>query len=205
RNRLPRPGGRRHRRTHPGELLPALYDTDPDCPGVLLKVGTEGADHQVIVATELNNTPVDVQQLAPMIANTQDTLGAMPARWSADAGYCSATNLEHVKDLEAGGATEFFISTRRMKHDQPIPESPRGRIRADATPAERMARKLKTKKGRAVYARRKAIVEPVFGQLDTRQGKYVLLRGLQKASREWNLMAGCHNLLKLFSYRTATA
>ena len=58
-----------------------------------------------------------------------------------------------------------------------------------------MARKLKTKKGKAVYARRKAIVEPVFGQINTRQGKHVLLRGLEKASGEWKLMAGCHNLL----------
>ena len=54
------------------------------------------------------------------------------------------------------------------------------------------------------YARRKAIVEPVFGQINTRQGKHVLLRGLKKASAEWKLMAGCHNLLKLFSHRTAT-
>ncbi len=161
-------------------------------------------DHQVIVATELNNTAVDVQQLVPMVRNTQETLDAMPGKWSADAGYCSAANLEHVRDLEAGGGTEFFISTRRMKHGHPVPDSPRGRIPADATPAERMARKLKTKKGREVYARRKAIVEPVFGQIKTRQGKHVLLRGLQKASGEWKLIAGCHNLLKLFSHRTVT-
>lgn len=92
-----------------------------------------------------------------------------------------------------------------MKHGRPVPESPRVRIPANATLTERMARKLKTKKGRAVYARRKAIVELVFGQIHTRQGKHVLLRGLEKASREWELMAGCHNLLKFFSYRTSTA
>ena len=122
-------------------------------------------DHQVIIATELNNTAVDVRQLVPMVQNVRETLGAMPGKWSADAGYCSAANLEHVRDLEAGGSTEFFISTRRMKHGRPVPESPRGRIPADATLAERMARKLKTKKGKTVYARRKAIVEPVFGQI----------------------------------------
>ena len=162
-------------------------------------------DHQVIVATELNNTAVDVQQLVSMVKNTHDTLGAMPRRWSADAGYCSAGNLDHVKEFEAGGATGFFISTRRMKHNRPVPEAPRGRIPAEATLGERMARKLKTKKGRAVYARRKTIVEPAFGQINTRQGKHVLLRGVEKASGEWKLIAGCHNLLKLHSYRTATA
>lgn len=163
------------------------------------------SDHQVIVATELNNTPTDIEQLAPMVKNTQDTLEATPAKWSADAGYCSAGNLEYVNGLQTGGETEFFISTRRVKHGRPVPESPRGRIPADATPTERMARKLKTEKGRAVYARRKAIVEPAFGQISTRQGKHVLLRGLEKASREWELLAGCHNLLKLHSHRTGTA
>lgn len=163
------------------------------------------ADHQVIIATVLNNVAVDVQQLIPMVSHTTATVGAVPRTWSADAGYCSAANLEHVKDLETGGATEFFISTRRMKHGQSIPDSPRGRIPANATLGERMARKLKTKNGRAIYARRKAIVEPVFGQIHTRQGKHVLLRGLEKASREWELIAGCHNLLKLFSYRAQTA
>jgi len=65
-----------------------------------------------------------------------------------------------------------------------------------------MARKVKTKKGRAVYARRKAIVEPVFGQIHTRQGKFVLLRGMEQAAREWDLIAACHNLMKLQSMQT---
>jgi hypothetical protein len=62
-----------------------------------------------------------------------------------------------------------------------------------------MGRRLKTKNGHAVYARRKAIVEPVFGQIHTRQGKHVLLRGLDQAQHEWNLIAAAHNLLKLFT------
>ncbi|MET3165156.1 UNVERIFIED_ORG: hypothetical protein ABIB19_003588 [Arthrobacter sp. UYEF10] len=74
-------------------------------------------DHQVIVATELNNTAVDMQQLVQMVKNAQETLDATPRKWSADAGYCSAANLQHVKDLEADADTEFFISTRRMKHN----------------------------------------------------------------------------------------
>lgn len=163
------------------------------------------AHHQVIIATQLNNTVVDIQQLIPMIEHTQATVGAMPDTWSADAGYASKANLEHTRVLEGAGSTEFFISTRRIKHGQPVPESPRGRIPKDATVGERMARRLKTKKGRAVYAQRKAIVEPVFGQINTRQGKHLLLRGLEKASAEWELLAGCHNLLKLFSHRAATA
>jgi hypothetical protein len=61
-----------------------------------------------------------------------------------------------------------------------------------------MARKLTTNKGQAVYARRKAIVEPVFGQMHTLQNaKHLLLRGLEQARGEWQLLAACHNLRKL--------
>ena len=54
-----------------------------------------------------------------------------------------------------------------------------------------MARKLKTKAGKKAYARRKAIMEPVFGQIHTLQGKYLLLRGLEKAQLAWKLLAAC--------------
>lgn len=164
------------------------------------------ADHQVIVATELNNTGVDVQQLVPMLEKTREINGSLGGQFLADAGYCSAGNLEHVASLEetVAGRSEFFIATGRLKHGEQVPDVPRGRIPAQATGRERMGRKLKTKKGRAVYARRKAIIEPVFGQIHTRQGKHVLLRGLKQAQHEWNLIAGCHNLLKLFTFKGNT-
>ena len=165
------------------------------------------SDHQVIVVNTLNNVPVDVEQFQPLVEQARKILDILPGQVLADAGYCSNTNLEYVKDLEdaSGGRTEFFIATGRLKHGERIPNSPKGRIPADATLRERMSRKLKTKTGRAVYARRKAIVEPVFGQIHTRQGKFVLLRGLEQARNEWDLIAGCHNLMKLFSMRTQTA
>jgi transposase len=162
------------------------------------------ADHQVIIATQLTNIAVDVQQLTPMLEETRTNVGSLPAEILADAGYSSAKNLEYSKTIEdaSDGATRFFISTGRTKHGERIPDVPRGRIPADATQRERMGRKLRTKNGRAVYARRKAIVEPVFGQIHTRQGKRVLLRGLEQAQHEWNLIAGCHNLMKLFTMRS---
>jgi hypothetical protein len=61
-----------------------------------------------------------------------------------------------------------------------------------------MARRLRTKKGRADYARRKAIVEPAFGQMKVRQHAGQLrLRGLAGAQGEWTLHMICHNLRKL--------
>ncbi len=162
------------------------------------------ADHQVIIATRLTNIAVDVEQLSPTVEEIRSTVGSLPRQILADAGYSSAKNLAHAKTIAdaSDGTTEFFISTGRARHGERIPDVPRGRIPADATVRERMGRKLRTKNGRAVYARRKAIVEPVFGQIHTRQGKHVLLRGLGQAQDEWNLLAGCHNLMKLFTMRT---
>lgn len=66
-----------------------------------------------------------------------------------------------------------------------------------------MARKLRTTKGNAAYSRRKVIVEPVFGQMETTQGAgRLLLRGHEHARAEWRLLAAFHNLRKLFSYTT---
>ena len=74
---------------------------------------------------------------------------------------------------------------------------------ASNTPIQsRMARKLRSKKGSAIYAQRKAIVEPVNGQIKEARGlRRFLLRGLEKVDGEWHLIAATHNLLKLFRYR----
>ncbi|MFD8237166.1 transposase [Streptomyces sp. NPDC059696] len=72
---------------------------------------------------------------------------------------------------------------------------------ANATLKERMARKLRTKPGKTAYSRRKAIVEPVFGQIMTcQQGRQLLLRGEDGARGEWRLLAACHNLRKIFRH-----
>jgi transposase len=154
-------------------------------------------DSQVIVATDLTNCAGDVANLIPMTEQVSANTGQAPGEVIADAGYCSEENLEQAAGLGEQTGTQFFIATGRSKHDDPIPTSPRGRIPNSATLKQRMARKLTTKKGRATYARRKAIVEPVFGQIATLQGKHVLLRGLDNARDEWNLLAACHNLRKL--------
>jgi transposase len=90
-------------------------------------------DHQVIIATQLTNIAVDVQQLQPMLTETRTTVGSLPSEVLADAGYCSANNLEYIKAIEDAGGTTFFISTGRAKHGERIPDAPRGRIPADAT------------------------------------------------------------------------
>ena len=61
-----------------------------------------------------------------------------------------------------------------------------------------MRAKLQTEEGKAIYARRKVIVEPVFGHAkQARQFRHFSLRGLKKVTAEWTLVCLCGNLLKL--------
>ncbi|MGH3908632.1 MAG: transposase, partial [Pseudonocardiaceae bacterium] len=93
-----------------------------------------------------------------------------------------------------------FIATRRSQHSEPPPIAPRGRIPKHFSRRQRMARKLSTKAGQRHYARRKVIVEPVFGQIKECRGfRRVSLRGEANARAEWILITLVHNLGKLFS------
>jgi transposase len=157
---------------------------------------------QVIVACELTDCAADAPGLVPLLDQLEGNVAeAVPAldlegtELLADSGFYSEDNVETCQER----GLDPFIATGRLKHSQAPPPAPRGRIRKDATPKERMARKVRTKKGRAAYARRKAIVEPVFGQIQTVQnGRRLLLRGKPAARAEWRLHCACHNLLKLF-------
>mgnify|MGYP000235736536 CR=1 FL=1 len=155
---------------------------------------------QVIVACELSNEAPDARQLEPALDQLAGNLAAIGSELSgdatlaADAGYFSEENIT----ITSEHGLDPHIATGRFKHSEPPPPPPRGRIPKKATPKQRMARKLKTKKGRAVYSRRKAIVEPVFGQIDTVQnGRRLLLRGKAAARAQWRLTCAVHNLLKL--------
>ena len=155
---------------------------------------------QVILAAELTQCAADAGALPPMLDTLSETLAAagidtLPATLLADAGYFSEDNV--AATLQAG--IDPVFATGRLRHGQAIPPAPRGRIPAAATPKQRMARKARTKKGKADYARRKAIVEPVFGQIQTCQdGGRLRLRGKANADIEWHLHLFCHNIRKLF-------
>jgi transposase len=145
--------------------------------------------YQVILAHGLSNQPPDQEYFAPLLQAAVANCGAAPKKVSADAGYFS---IENVKVCEALGVSPY-ISVRRKAHD--------GRVRTRrVVPAQDAMRlKLESPDGRAVYARRKAIVEPVFGQMKGARGfRRLSLRGRQKAASEWGLVCLTHNLLKLF-------
>jgi transposase len=154
-------------------------------------------ENQVIVATDFAESGADnpafTEMLDQTVANTETT----PGETLADAGYFSEDNVDAARER----GTDPLIATGRLKHGETVPDAPRGRIPKNATPRQRMARKLRTKKGKAAYARRKVIVEPVFGQMKTTQGAgRLLLRGREAVRSEWRLLAACHNLRKLAGF-----
>ncbi|HEX9573944.1 MAG TPA: transposase, partial [Myxococcales bacterium] len=143
------------------------------------------------------NQPPDVEHLVPMLERVRENCGAMPLTTTADAGYFSEAN---VLAAQAMG-TDPHIATGRRKHDEPAPKV-RGRTPVSLSIKERMARKLRTLKGRAIYAKRKWVAEPVFGQIKAARGlRQLLLRGLDKARAEWAMISLTHNLLKLHAAR----
>jgi transposase len=155
---------------------------------------------QVIVVAELSDEAPDARQLGPALEQLDENLEAIAAEPPAgaallgDAGYFSEDNVR----ITAEHGLEPYLATGRFKHSEPPAPAPGGPIPKDATPKQRMARKTRTKKGRAVYRRRKAIVEPVFGQMDTTQdARRLLLRGKAAARAQWRFHCAVHNLLKL--------
>ena len=152
--------------------------------------------HQVIVATELTADATDTRSLPGLTDQVEANTGRRPKRLLADAGYQSDDNLAHLAER----GIDAYVAVKRDRHSAPRPAAPRGRIPARLTPRQRMARKLMTKRGRAHYARRKVIVEPVFGQVkEARRFRRFSLRGRTKVSAEWQLVCAVHNLGKLFT------
>lgn len=151
---------------------------------------------QVIVAVHVTQEPNDKQQVKPVVKEIEkNTDGTRPKKLSVDSGYFSEANCEHLtsKGIDA------YVATEKSKHSEKPPPLPRGRIPKNATVKERMARKLRTVRGRCTYAKRKQIVEPVFGQIKEVRGfRRFSFRGLANCHSEWELVCLTHNLLKLF-------
>ena len=152
-------------------------------------------EQQLIVGQAVTQETNDKKQLLPMIRTIAQQAGATPTQLLADAGYCSEANLTAIADT----AIDAYISTRKQTHGERSGPGPRGPLPKTATIVDRMTRKLQTKAGVAVYAARKGIVEPVFGQIkQARSFRQFLLRGFAKVQGEWSLVCTTHNILKLY-------
>lgn len=181
--------------------------TDPD--SVLMKT-SEGiqqaynaqcavdASSQVIVACAITNEGNDYDQLMPMLKLVEKNVGRKPKEVSADAGYCSETNLA---DLERYGVRGYIAPQNQLPGDLS------GRSRKQIKPgtlAWKMEQRLRKAGKRSRYRLRGQTVEPVFGIIKAVRGlRQFLLRGIKKVGLEWRLMCTVNNLLKLKAARTA--
>jgi transposase len=207
--------GRSPPATPPAEAVPATKDqinfTDPESR--IMKVSNKGWDqcgnaqavaneHQVILAADVTDQANDVRQVVPMADQARANLDAAGVEEAikamlGDSGFYSEANATAL----GGRKIDPYLATERLKHNEEVATAPRGRIPAGLSAKQRMARKLRTKKGRQMYARRKGMIEPVFGQLKQVLGfRQFSLRGLAAMRGEWRLMATVHNLLKLWRH-----
>jgi transposase len=217
--------GTKRRGREPGPIMETPADkaqsnfTDPELS--IMQTANKGWEYcgnaqasvdgacQIIVACDVTDQCNDKQQAAPMaertraqldaagIAPTADGTGARPLIPAAlDTGYFSEAA---VAAMEREGF-DPYIATERQRHHVAPPASAASAA-APATAKERMRAKLGTESGRALYARRKTIVEPVFGQIKEARGfRRFLLSGLTKIRGEWCLVCLTHNLLKIWRY-----
>ena len=188
-----------------------LNESDPDSR--LMKDGASGAfvqaynaqaavddQQQIIVAAEVTQDCNDKGQLAPMAERIQENLNAAPETMTADTGYFS----EEALGEEALQGIDLLVppdSQAPWKKDQELaPNAPHSER------AEAMRARMNHPAGRALYARRKTTVEPVFGQIkERRRFRRFSLRGLAQVRGEWALICLTHNLLKLHQHRKAKA
>ena len=162
------------------------------------------AAYQIIVACDVTAESNDTQQAEPMARMTVAHLAqagiAMPTDATGAAQKIPATYDSGYYSMAAASAVEQrgfepYMATGRQRHQASAAEE----REQPATAKERMAAKVRTPAGRALYARRKVIVEPVFGQIKEARGfRRFLLRGLDNIRGEWRLVCVTHNLLKLW-------
>lgn len=153
-------------------------------------------EDQVIVAADIAGDANDSRQLEPMTNLAAKQIEVFDLKTQdftvvADTGYWNKTQIKNL-DLRD---ISVIIPTRALSFN---PREPRKYRPKQGPQAERMDRLLETKQGRALYARRQATIEPVFGQIKHLRGlKRLSRRGIAACKAEWKLIAATHNLLKL--------
>jgi len=150
---------------------------------------------QLIVAQAVTQEANDKKQTIPMVEAIKEQAEQTPEQLLADSGYCSDENLKILEDTPI----DVYIATGRQKHGKKSGPCKHGPLPQGATRVDNMTRKLQRKAGAAVYAARKAIVEPVFGQIKQARGfRQFLMRGIKKVRGEWALVCATHNILKMY-------
>ena len=200
----------------PPESKAQRHFTDPDSK--IRQASNKGWDQcgnapalvdesRFILAADVTPQANDVRQVAPLLDRMEAHFAATkitqcPKDFVADAGDSSDDNTPAVRSHNLTP----YIATQRLKHHEELPPVPRGRIPRSLTPKPRLARTLRTKKGRATCQKRTGQVEPPClsvnedsGQIKPAGGfRQFALRGIAQMKAEWQLVCLTHNLLKLW-------
>jgi hypothetical protein len=145
------------------------------------------AANQIVVATTVTQATNDSNQLLPVLNAAFETTGEAPRRVIADAGYKNESAFAAVEAMQI----DAFVAVGR---ERSAAKAPKKELPLTAV----MRRKLTTKRGRDIYRRRKAIVEPVFGWVKRVLGfRAFSVRGLRKVAGEWNLVCLALNLRRM--------
>jgi transposase/IS5 family transposase len=172
--------------------------TDPDSR--IMKRGSSGYEQcynvqiavdetqRIIVAADVTQKASDVEALVPMLDQVEANTGTRPDKALADAGYRSESNLQELEKRKVEG----FVAFGREKSGTPKPVDP------ELKATGRMARKMKTQRGRRQYRKRKYLAEPPFAWIKSVMGfRRFSLRGVEKVTAEWNLACLAANLRRM--------
>lgn len=157
------------------------------------------ADHdsRLILHSHVTQNVNDKQEIVPTLKwYTQHPQLKPTTAFNADAGYFSE---ENVKACEKNSMTPY-ISFGKEQHNQPLEDrfKEADPLPDDPTDVEKMKHRLQTLEGKAIYAQRKSVIEPIFGIIKQVMGfRQFMLRGFEKAKGEWNLVCMAYNLKRL--------
>jgi transposase len=153
------------------------------------------SDDHLIVAQRVTQHITDHQSLLPLVEQMQQRCGSPPEVALADSGFYTNENVARI----AAQGIEAYIPDPQMAYELNTGRRLRnGNMVPRHQELKRMRRKLRSPAGRKMYARRKAVVEPVWGVLKEQRGmRKFRLRGLTKVSIELTLAALAYNLTRL--------
>jgi transposase len=191
---LRKSGQRRGSRTDPESRY--LRQRGGFCLGYTAEVAV--SDDHLIVAQRVHQATNDNGSLAAMAAMVERECGERPQAVLADCGYYSMSEIGAVKARGVEVCVPDRLLATELAGGAPAPEMSRRQQRR--TPGlQQLRERMRAPALRSSYARRKALVEPVFGVLKQQRGmRQFRRRGLTAVAIEWTLAATAYNLTRLF-------
>jgi len=175
------------------------------CYNAQAVVDADGA--QLVLAARITQCASDRNELEEDVRAVPESVGKVE-RVLADSGYVNEKQVEALEsdDIDVYMATGAESKECRRKYDYRPEKAAKGEARVVKSPwLKQMKAKLETETGRALYARRKKTVEPVFGIIkQCMRFRQFLLRGLEKVTGEWKLVTMAYNFKRLWNLKMAT-